>query len=133
MSSEKSGQETTNLNNLKLKEITMQPIKTISEKSSIKPEKEEIQQLDLVKQSPNLNKEVLASMNLLSCMGRDLYNLMKGLNPQVNEGEERVKLLDIERVKAATDCGKQITSSMRMQLDILKFAKELSKEKEAKQ
>jgi hypothetical protein len=95
----------------------------ISEPSSLPPDAGETQQSGSTALSLRLSGETLASMNLLRDTGKHLYELMLGLHK--NQPSVEAKLYDPERVKAAAECGKQIISTMRMQLDILKFAKEL--------
>jgi len=89
----------------------------------IKEEQSEIHSTDLVEQSTNLEMEVSRSTNLLKSTANELHKLMIGLNG--NQPPSDIRLYDVERVKAAAECGKQIISTMRMQLDILKFAKDI--------
>lgn len=81
----------------------------------------------LSKVSENLSEETSHSMSLLKETQNELLYLMKGLTrDQINKD---INLHDVDRVRAAAECAKQINSSLRMQLDIYRFAKELSDEK----
>ncbi len=77
--------------------------------------------------SLDLSEEIFHSSNLLRSTARELHSLMISLNPKPENRDTAVRLLDPDRVRASAECGKQIIATMRMQLDILKFQKEIKK------
>lgn len=74
----------------------------------------------------NLREEISASMNLCRHTARHLFGLMRDLNPKASDRDTSVRLLEQDRCRTAAELGKQTISAMRMQLDIIKLAKELA-------
>lgn len=76
--------------------------------------------LDSLPQS--LKKDALESLNMLSDVNKELLTSMKRL---VRNDADTVRLMNPDIGRAVSDCGKQLINSMRMKLDIYKFAKEI--------
>lgn len=98
--------------------------KPTNQESSNLPTKDEGGAIPLMAYSEHsraLYEETLRSVTLLNGTETHLFALMQSCNSK--ELDPTIRLADPERVKAAAECGKQIISSMRMKLDILKFAK----------
>lgn len=112
-----------NMNSMNIVETTIIKTDINSPNKYIEAEQDETHSTDLVEQSTNLETEICHSTNLLKSTANELHKLMIGLNG--NQPPSDIRLYDVERVKAAAECGKQIISTMRMQLDILKFAKDI--------
>lgn len=102
----------------------MQKTGTNSESKSKTVSIVETPQLGLQKQSIDLIGATSASMNILDSTQNELRDLMISLKRENDKSPE----MDVGRVRAATECGKQIISAMRMKLDILKFAKEINED-----
>lgn len=79
----------------------------------------------LLGQSICLNEETSQSISSLHSVQNELLRLMKSLNPSRPEDQNEFKVLDQDRVRVATEVGKQFISAMRMKLDLLKFVKEV--------
>jgi hypothetical protein len=101
----------------------LQQTKSDFEGSSTEAEKPENSPSQFSTQSEILNQEAFQSMSLLTDVATELHDLMKGLRSQQPDLKDR--LYDADRVRTAAECGKQIISTMRMKLDIMKFAKEV--------
>lgn len=109
-----------------ISENIMLETKNNAEKLSTKERPDETPQEGSLLLSDNLNAESFHSMKLLDSTANELFSLMKGLNKNLPTNDDGpVMLHDVDRVRVAAECGKQIISTMRMKLDVLKFAKEL--------
>lgn len=103
---------------------TMSETATTSSEKTENLEKSMIPRTGSEVQSTNSKEEISHSSNLLRNTATHLYGLMTDLNPKP-ENRSTERLLDVERVRAAAECGKQIISTIRMQHDIIKLKKEL--------
>ena len=116
---------------LKDTEFTTSSIETESAEKISNTSEDSILPTVLPKQSEILREEILDSLSSLRSTSKHLFSLMKGLNPNL-EGrnqEEVTRLLDPDRARVAAEVSKQMISSIRMQLDLLKFFKECRDEK----
>lgn len=69
-----------------------------------------------------LKRDALESLNMLSDVNKELLSSMKRL---VKNEADTVRLMNPEIGRAVADCGKQLVNSMRMKLDIYRFAKDV--------
>lgn len=128
MPAEFNGAETTERDSSSDSAPTTQRTPIISGPLSMTLGSEESQPADSSKPSVSLKQEASGSMFLLSDTARHLHGLMKGLTTPPGGGgltDQFVHALDPDRAKTAVECGKQLISTMRMQLDIAKFIKSL--------
>jgi hypothetical protein len=108
-----------------IEESIMPKTEITSEKSSIPVARIATPRTDLTQPYTDLSGEIFRSVNLLSSTETRLHELMHSLTPKKEEPENEYRLIDPDRVKVAAECGKQIVSSIRMKLDLLKFCKEI--------
>lgn len=128
MQSELSGVEKTERDSSSDSVPGTRPTAIVSVPLSTMAENVETRPTDLVAPSENLRQAVWDSMNLLSSTQKHLHGLMLGLHlkdSSKDKIDQFVQALDPDRVRAAAECGKQLISTARMQLDMMKFAKEL--------
>ena len=103
-------------------ESTTKSVQAESESSESNLQSSEIQLTDSQNLPIDLSEGILHSMNMLKSTSDHLFSLMTNLNHKSD-----ARLHEVDRVQAASECGKQIISAIRMQHDILKLAKEMGK------
>ena len=123
-----NGQNRTEKDKMQSTEKTMQETKKEPDPAFMKIEENETQPMECKSLSINLNKTTSDSMNSLQSMTNELMSLMKNLNPPLENRDNTTKLLESHRVSVSANVAKQIICSMRLQLDLLKFANEIKKD-----
>lgn len=81
---------------------------------------------DLKQLSETLKREGLGSVRLMNDSAKQLFKLMNGLvgPDDHSKADAGVRLLDVDRVKTATECARQITQVVKTQVEVLRFLKE---------
>ena len=128
MLAEENGPKIIKNDNFKTKGNIMPEINPTKEIRSLAIENEEIPGAVYTRHLINLNEETSTSMSSLDSVKNELLWLMKSLNEvpeHLKDNPNQFHILDQDRVRVASECGKQIISAMRMKLDMLKFAKEV--------
>lgn len=89
-----------------------------------------IQPEDLLEVSNRIKEASLGSMNLLGDSAKHLFVLMKGLNPKdsLARAEEGIATLDIDRVRVAASCAREITNIVKTQVESLRLLRDLNRE-----
>lgn len=73
----------------------------------------------------NLKTDILDSMNTLNDLNKELMTSMKRV---LKNDVGTMALYDTDRVRVASECGKQIVNVMRAKLDFYKFGKDLMRD-----
>lgn len=93
-----------------------------SDSSSSKVESEIIPFTESGELLTSIDQANLQAMSLLTSSAKHLHVLMKSVvGPLEGENANPHRLTEVERVNAAANCGKQISSLMRLQLDAIKL------------
>lgn len=74
-----------------------------------------------VETSRDLQQESLVSLNLINDSASYLFDLMKGIGREAKSQD--ASRINPQLINAACNCGKQITSLLRLKLDVLKASK----------
>jgi len=116
---QKSSQEKTiERMNSKDQETTMKTIETESYQDSTPTvSSDHLQNLP-----ESLKRDALESLNMLTDVNKELLTSMRRL---VRNDADTIKLMNPDIGRAVADCGKQLINSMRMKLDIYRFAKDV--------
>ena len=94
-------------------------IESFADKSPVEP-------LDHSQSLPeSLKKDALDSLNTLNDLNKELMTSMKRV---LKNDVGTMALYDTDRVRVASECGKQIVNVMRAKLDFYKFGKDLMRD-----
>ena len=90
-------------------------------------ESDETQPTDSKALSVNLSKDVSGSMSLIDECAKDLHSAMKSVLKPTDQEKDGVRSLDLERVKVAAQCAREIKELIKVKVDAARVVGDLIK------